>query len=234
VDPGVESDAMRANMSMPWARTQDAEEQADELTDAAMERLLRPLYDMQSPYFVHLVIEAALLSARESAFGILVQAQPGFDGEETNDFILHRDRLNIDSVVRLETLLGFQHVLLFARHPDNRAALVALMEWPADDPRIEERLAAVYRRAVFSGVDDYFDWATIDDIADSWRRDQAREEGPIHAVLLNGHLVRSTLRVPPIASTAITTSEANFETIVSMQQEVFREEIIRLWGEWAR
>jgi hypothetical protein len=42
------------------------------------------------------------------------------------------------------------------------------------------------------------------------------------------------LRVPPIARTAITTSEANFETITSVQQEVFREEIIRLWGEWAR
>jgi hypothetical protein len=219
---------------MPWSRTQDAEEQAVELADAALERLLKPLYNMQSPYFVHLVIEAALLSARESAFGILVQAQPGFDGEEANDFILHRDRLNIDSVIRLEALLGFQHVLLFSRHPDNQAALVALMEWPAEDARIEERLTAVYRRAVFPGLDDYFDWATLDDIASSWQRDQAREDGPIQAVVLNGHLVRSTLRVPPIARTAITTSQANFETITSVQQDVFREEIIRLWGEWAR
>jgi hypothetical protein len=221
-------------MSMPWSRTQDAEEDALELTDASMERLLRSLYDLESSFFVHLVIEAALLSARVSAYGILVQPQAGLDGEEVNDFILQRDKLDIDAVVRLEALLGFQHVLLFSRHPDNRSALIALMEWPGDDGRLEERLTAVYRRAIFASLDDGFDWATLDDIADSWRRDQAREDGPIHAVLLNGHLVRSTLGVPPIASTAMTTSQANFETITAVQQDVFRDEVIRLWGEWAK
>jgi hypothetical protein len=221
-------------MSMPWSRTQDAEEDALELTDASMERLLRSLYDLESSFFVHLVIEAALLSARVSAYGILVQPQAGLDGEEVNDFVLQRDKLDIDAVVRLEALLGFQHVLLFSRHPDNRSALIALMEWPGDDGRLEERLTAVYRRAIFASLDDGFDWATLDDIADSWRRDQAREDGPIHAVLLNGHLVRSTLGVPPIASTAMTTSQANFETITAVQQDVFRDEVIRLWGEWAK
>lgn len=219
-------------MTMPW--TTDTEEQAVELTDAGVERLLRSLYELESPYFVHLVIEAALVSARESAFAILVQLQPGFDGEEANDFILHRDRLDVDAAVRLEALLGFQHILMFSRHPDNRAALVALMEWPVGDSRIEDRLIAVYRQAIFGALDDTFEWAMLDDIASSWQRDQAREDGPIHAVLLNGHLVRSTLRVPPIASTALITSQANFETITSVQQEVFRDAIIRLWGDWAR
>jgi hypothetical protein len=108
------------------------------------------------------------------------------------------------------------------------------MEWPSDDGRIEERLTAVYRRAVFASVDDSFDWAILDDIADSWRRDQAREDGPIHAALLNGHLVRSTLDMPPIAETAMITSAANFDTITAVQQDVFRSEVIRLWGEWAK
>jgi hypothetical protein len=221
-------------MSMPWSRTQDAEEDALELTDASMERLLKSLYELESSFFVHLVIEAALLSARVSADRILVQPQAGIDGEEANDFILQRDKLDIDAVVRLEGLLGFQHVLLFSRHPDNRSALIALMEWPGDDGRLEERLTAVYRRAIFASLDDGFDWASLDDIADSWRRDQAREDGPIHAVLLNGHLVGSTLGVPPIASTAMITSQANFETITAVQQDVFRDEVIRLWGDWAK
>ena len=107
------------------------------------------------------------------------------------------------------------------------------MEWPGDDGRLEERLAVVYRRAIFSSLDDSFDWAALVDIADSWRRDQAREDGPIHSVLLNGHLVRSSLGVPPIANTAMITSQSNFETITAVQQDVFRDEIIRLWGEWA-
>ena len=221
-------------MTMPWSQTEDLEEDALELTDAGMERLLRSLYDLESSFFVHLVIEAALLSARVSAYGILVQPQADFDGQEANDFILQRDQINIDAVVRLEALLGFQHVLLFSRHPDNRSALIALMEWPRDDGRLEERLCAVYRTAILRSVDDGFEWATLVDIADSWRRDQAREDGPIHAVLLNGHLVQSTLRVPPIASTAMITSEANFETITAVQQDVFRDEIIRLWGDWAQ
>jgi hypothetical protein len=221
-------------MTMPWSRTQDAEEDALDLTDASIEGLLTSLYELESSFFVHLVIEAALLSARVSAYSILLQPQAGFDGEEANDFILQRDRLDIDAVVRLEALLGFQHVLLFSRHPDNRSALIALMEWPGDDGRLEERLTAVYRRAIFTSLDDDFDWAALDDIADSWRRDQAREDGPIHAVLLNGHLVRSTLEVPPIASTAMITSQANFETITAVQQDVFRDEIIRLWGDWAQ
>jgi hypothetical protein len=221
-------------MTMPWSHAQAAEEDALALTDAGMERLLRSLYELESPYFVHLVIEAALLSARVSAYGILVQPQAGFDGEEANDFILQRDRLDVEAAVRLEALLGFQHVLLFSRHPDNREALAALMQWPSDNGRIEERLTAVYRRAIFAGVDDSFDWATLDDIADSWRRDQAREDGPIHAALLNGHLVRSTLRMPPIAGPAMITSQANFETITAVQQDVFRDEVIRLWGEWAK
>jgi hypothetical protein len=220
-------------MTMPWS-TQDAEEDALALTDASVEQLLGSLYDLESPFFVHLVIEAALLSARVSAYGILLQPQAGFDGEEANDFILQRDRLDIEAVVRLEALLGFQHVLLFSRHPDNREALAALMEWPSDDGRMEERLTAVYRRAVFASVDDSFDWAILDDIADSWRRDQAREDGPIHAALLNGHLVRSTVDMPPIAETAMITSEANFDTITAVQQDVFRSEVIRLWGEWAK
>jgi hypothetical protein len=219
-------------MTMPWS-TEDAEEEALELTDAAMERLLRSLYALESSFFVHLVIEAALLSARVSAYGILVQPQADFDGEEANDFILQREKLDIDAVVRLEALLGFQHVLLFSRHPDNRSALLALMEWPGDDGRLEERLTAVYQRAIFASLDDSFEWAALLDIADSWRRDQAREDGPIHAVLLNGHLVRSTLGVPPIASTAMITSQANFETITAVQQDVFRDEVIRLWGDWA-
>lgn len=221
-------------MSMPWSRAQDAEEDALELTDASVERLLGSLYELDSPYFVHLVIEAALLSARASAYGILMQPQAGFDGDEANDFILQRHRLDIAAVVRLEALLGFQHVLLFSRHPDNREALAALMEWPTDDGRIEDRLTAVYRRAIFDSVDDSFDWAIVDDITESWRRDQAREDGPIHAVLLNGHLVRSTLHMPPIASNAVITSSANFETITAVQQDVFRDEVIRLWGEWAK
>lgn len=221
-------------MTMPWSSEQSTEEDALALTDAGMERLLTSLYEVGSPFFVHLVIEAALLSARVSAYSILLHPQAGFDGEEANDFILRRDRLDIDAAVRLEALLGFQHVLLFSRHPDNREALAALMEWPSDDGRIEERLTAVYRRAIFASVDDSFDWAILDDIADSWRRDQAREDGPIHAVLLNGHLVRSTLRMPPIADTAMMTSQANFETITAVQQDVFRDEVIRLWGEWAR
>ena len=221
-------------MTMPWSQTPDAEEDALELAEASMERLLRSLYELESSFFVHLVIEAALLSARVSAYGILVQPQAGFDGEEANDFILQRDRLDIDAVVKLEALLGFQHVLLFSRHPDNRSALIALMEWPGDDGRLEERLAVVYRRAIFSSLDDSFDWAALVDIADSWRRDQAREDGPIHAVVLNSHLVRSTLRMPPIADTAMMSSQANFETITSVQQDVFRDEIIRLWGEWAK
>ncbi|HEY1633273.1 MAG TPA: hypothetical protein VGF64_00835 [Acidimicrobiales bacterium] len=220
-------------MTMPWS-TQDAEEDALALTDASVEQLLGSLDELESPFFVHLVIEAALLSARVSAYGILLQPQAGFDGEEANDFILQRDRLDIEAVVRLEALLGFQHVLLFSRHPDNREALAALMEWPSDDGRIEERLTAVYRRAVFASVDDSFDWAILDDIADSWRRDQAREDGPIHAALLNGHLVRSTLDMPPIAETAMITSAANFDTITAVQQDVFRSEVIRLWGEWAK
>jgi hypothetical protein len=221
-------------MTMPWSHTQDAEEDALSLTDDSVARLLGSLYELDSAFFVHLVIEAALLSARVSAYGILLQPQAGFDGEEANDFILERDRLDVEAVVRLEALLGFQHVLLFSRHPDNREALAALMEWPSDDGRIEERLTAVYRRAIFASVDDSFDWATLDDIADSWRRDQARENGPIHAVVLNGHLVASTLRLPPIADTAMTTSQANFETITAVQQDVFRNEVIRLWGEWAK
>src|SRR5207302_5445346 len=177
---------------MPWSHAQDAEEDALELTDASMERLLTSLYELESPFFVHLVIEAALLSARVSAYGILVQPQAGFDGEEANDFILQRDRLDVEAAARLEALLGFQHVLLFSRHPDNREALAALMQWPSDNGRIEERLTAVYRRAIFSGVDDSFDWATLDHIADPWRRDQAREDGPIDAALLNGHLLSAT------------------------------------------
>jgi hypothetical protein len=222
-------------MTMPWSSEQDAEEDALALTDAGMERLLESVYELESPFFVHLVIEAALLTARVSAYGILLQPQAGFDGEEANDFILQRDRLDIDAMVRLEALLGFQHVLLFSRHPDNREALAALMEWPGDDGRIEERLTAVYRRAVFASVDDsFFDWATLDDIAESWRRDQAREDGPIHAAVLNGHLVRATLGMPPIAETTMITSEANFETITAVQQDVFRDEVIRLWGEWAK
>jgi hypothetical protein len=221
-------------MTMPWSQTQAVEEDALALTDASVERLLRSLYALDSPFFVHLVIEAALLSARVSAYGILLQPQAGFDGQEANDFVLQRDRLDVEDVIRLEALLGFQHVLLFSRHPDNREALAALMDWPSDDGRIEERLTAVYRRAIFASVDDSFDWATLDDVADSWRRDQAREDGPIHAALLNGHLVRSTLRMPPIASTAMITSQANFETITAVQQDVFRDEVIRLWGEWAR
>lgn len=220
-------------MSMPWSQTEDAEEDALELTDSGMERLLSSLYDLESSFFVHLVIEAALLSARVSAYSILVQPQPRFDGEEANDFILQRERLDVDAVVKLQTLLGFQHVLLFSRHPDNRTALTDLMEWPSDDGRIEERLAAVYRRAVFGGVDDTFDWSALDDIADSWRRDQAREEGPIHAAVLNGHLVQSTLGIPAIADTAMITAQANFEIITAVQQDVFREEIIGLWAEWA-
>jgi hypothetical protein len=220
-------------MTMPWSHAQDAEEDALSLTDASVDRLLWSLYELDSPFFVHLVIEAALLSARVSAYGILLQPQAGFDGEEANDFVLQRDRLDVEAVVRLEALLGFQHVLLFSRHPDNREALAALMEWPSDDGRMEERLAAVYGRAIFASVDDAFDWATLDDIADSWRRDQAREDGPIHAVLLNGHLVASTLRMPPMAGTAMITSQANFETITAVQQDVFRDEVIRLWGEWA-
>src|SRR5207302_10573877 len=174
---------------MPWSHAQDAEEDALELTDASMERLLTSLYELESPFFVHLVIEAALLSARVSAYGILLQPQAGFDGEEANDFILERDRLDIEAVVRLQALVGFQHVLLFSRHPDNREALAALMEWPSDDGRIEERLTAVYRRAIFASVDDFFDWAILDDIADSWRRDQAREGGPNHADLRNSQRV---------------------------------------------
>ena len=166
-------------MTMPWS-TQDAEQDALELTDIGTERLLRSLYELESPFFVHLVIEAALLSARVTAYGILVQPQPGFDGEEVNDFVLQRDQLDIDAVVRLEALLAFQHLLLFSGHPDNRSALIALMEWPADDPRLEERLTAVYRRAIFASLDDSFDWESLDDIADSWRRDQARQDGPIH------------------------------------------------------
>ena len=219
-------------MTMPWS-TQDAEQDALELTDIGTERLLRSLYELESPFFVHLVIEAALLSARVTAYGILVQPQPGFDGEEVNDFVLQRDQLDIDAVVRLEALLAFQHLLLFSGHPDNRSALIALMEWPADDPRLEERLTAVYRRAIFASLDDSFDWESLDDIADSWRRDQAREDGPIHSVLLNGHLVRSTLGIPPIARTAMITSQANFETITAVQQDMFRDEMIRLWGDWA-
>lgn len=220
-------------MTMPWSDTEDAEQDALELTHTSMERLLRSLYELESSFFVHLVIEAALLSARVSAYSILVQPQEGFDGEEVNDFILQRDKLDADDVLRLEALLGFQHVLLFARHPDNRSALTGLMEWPNDDGRLEERLTAVYRRAIFASLDEGFDWTALDDIADSWRRDQAREDGPIHAVLLNGHLVRSALGVPPIARTAMITSQANFETITTVQQEVFRDEVIRLWGEWA-
>ena len=220
-------------MTMPWSRTQDAEQEALGLADAGMERLLTSLYDLESSFFVHLVIEAALLSARISAYSILVHPQAGFDGEEANDFILQRDKLDIDAVVRLQALLGFQHLLLFSRHPDNRSALTALMEWPTDDGQIEERLTAVYRRAVFAGVEDDFDWAALDDIVDSWRRDQAREDGPIHAVVLNGHLVRSTLGMPPIVGTAMITSQANFEIVTAVQQDVFRDEIIRLWGEWA-
>jgi hypothetical protein len=220
-------------MTMPWSRTEVAEEEALGLADAGMERLLRSLYDLESSFFVHLVIEAALLSARVSAYSILVHPQAGFDGEEANDFILQRDKLDTDAVVRLQALLGFQHLLLFARHPDNRSALTALMEWPGDDGQIEERLTAVYRRAVFAGVEDDFDWSALDDIVDSWLRDQAREDGPIHAVVLNGHLVRSTLGLPPIAGTAMITSQANFEIVSAVQQDVFRDEIIRLWGEWA-
>ena len=72
--------------------------------------------------------------------------------------ILQRDRLDIDAVVKLEALLGFQHVLLFSRHPDNRSALIALMEWPRDDGRLEERLCAVYRTAILRSVDDGFEW----------------------------------------------------------------------------
>ena len=97
-------------MTMPWS-TQDAEQDALELTDIGTERLLRSLYELESPFFVHLVIEAALLSARVTAYGILVQPQPGFDGEEVNDFVLQRDQLDIDAVVRLEALLAFQHQL---------------------------------------------------------------------------------------------------------------------------
>jgi hypothetical protein len=220
-------------MTMPWSRTEDAEEDGLELSDTSMERLLRSLYELRSPFFVHLVIEASLVTARESAYAILVQPQPGFDGEEANDFILERDKLDVDAVVRLEALLAFQHVLLFSRHPDNRTALSALMDWPSDDGRIEERLTAVYRRAVFSSVDDTFDWFALDDIAGSWRRDQAREAGPLHPAVLNGHLVHSTLGIPPIADTAMITSQANFEIITTVQQDVFRDEIIRLWGEWA-
>ena len=100
-------------MTMPWS-TQDAEQDALELTDIGTERLLRSLYELESPFFVHLVIEAALLSARVTAYGILVQPQPGFDGEEVNDFVLQRDQLDIDAVVRLEALLAFQHLLLFS------------------------------------------------------------------------------------------------------------------------
>jgi hypothetical protein len=220
-------------MTMPWSHTEDAELDALELTDASMQRLLLSLYNVGSSFFVHLVIEASLLTARVSASGILVQPQAGFDGEEANDFILQREKLDVGAVVRLEALLGFQHVLLFSRHPDNRMALSALMDWPNDDGRIEERLTAVYRRAVFAGVDDGFDWSAMDDIGESWRRDQAREEGPLHAAVLNGHLVRSTLGIPPIARTAMITSQANLEIITTAQQDVFREEIIRLWGEWA-
>jgi hypothetical protein len=220
-------------MTMPWSHTEDVEQDTLELTDASMERLLRSLYNVGSSFFVHLVIEASLLTARVSAYGILAQPQPGFDGEEANDFILQRQKLDVDAVVRLEALLGFQHLLLFSRHPDNRTALSALMEWPSDDGRIEDRLTAVYRRAAFGGVDDGFDWSALDDIAESWRRDHAREEGPLHAVVLNGHLVRSTLGIPPIASTAMITSQTNLEIITTAQQDVFREEIIRLWGEWA-
>ena len=29
------------------------------------------------------------------------------------------------------------------------------------------------------------------------------------------------------------TSQANFETITAVQQDVFRDEMIRLWGDWA-
>jgi hypothetical protein len=45
--------------------------------------------------------------------------------------------------------------------------------------------------------------------------------------------VHSTLGIPPIADTAMITSQANFEIITTVQQDVFRDEIIRLWGEWA-